>query len=1294
MLRLAAALALCCAPFAGAQSLRFERLTQDQGLSQNFVRVFAQDNAGFIWIGSQDGLNRFDGYEVRVFRPDGSGAALHDAHVTALHTTPAGTLWVGTREGGLARWDPAGEGFDVLRADRAEEDETALPLDYVTAIADAAPATTTAAEPIWVGTLRGLSRLDPATGRFDRRVDGGAATPLGRLAVWQIHRGRGDELLVSLRDGGLLSWRQGQLVDHRPELAAAGASGRIVVEDDGEGGFWLGGSSGLFRRARDGSITRIEDPSAPPNVSALLRARDGTLWVGTRGAGLLRQPPGAQRFFASRFDPADPHSLPDDAVEGLFEDATGVLWVGTPVGVARHDPASQAFRVHRPEPQGRGPVDPYVWALEPDRAGNLWVGSDKGLAFWNREADTWQQWTADDPRGLVQGAVTALLVDREGQVWVGGSRGLARFEPRRGSVAKWTRSGADPDLPASRIFDLLETRSGEVLVGTALGLARWDPVKRGFERLREQKFSVFSMAEDRDGAVWLGTFHNGVYRYEPATRALGRHHDGQGKEVLEPNQISAVHVDAAGRLWIGTAQGLFRRDRDRAPLRRYRVRDGLPNEVVMGLAEADGGAIWLSTNAGLVRHDAERGGFRTWRTSDGLPSLEFNQMAATRLPDGQLAFGTPAGFVLFEPRALRPDPHPPRVALTGLELYNVPVPIGAAEGFALSRSIATLDTLALSHRERVVTLTFTGLHFAAPRDTRYAYRLRGWDDTWRETTAARRSATYTDLPAGDYHFEVKASNRDGLWSEPGTLRVHVDPPPWRTWWAYSLYALLSVAALVSFVSLRLRRLRLRQRELEELVGVRTAELQASRQEALEASRAKSTFLANMSHELRTPLNAVLGFAQVLDRSPRLAGDDRRHLGLIREAGTHLLELINDVLSLSKIEAGRLALEARAFSPRALLATVEALLRGRAEAAGLEFLLRVEGDLPATVVGDDVRLRQVLVNLLSNAVKFTARGRVALGVAWSAGRARFAVEDTGAGIAADELARLFEPFSQAEAGRQREDGTGLGLSITREIVRLMGGEIAVRSELGIGTRFEFEVDLPAGAAAGEAVPAAGRVVGLAAGQRRPRVLVADDVAANRELVATLLGGAGLEVVAAADGEEAVHLWEQTHPDLVVLDRRMPHLDGPAATRRIREREQQTGRGRTPVVALTASAFEHERDEILAHGADDFLTKPFAADRLFELLERHLGVTFERDAPAPEPESPQMLGRSDVARLTREEASSLHAALEAGALERATAVARAVADRDPALGAALQGEVRAMRVDRLLDLLESAGLEPPR
>ncbi len=397
-----------------------------------------------------------------------------------------------------------------------------------------------------------------------------------------------------------------------------------------------------------------------------------------------------------------------------------------------------------------------------------------------------------------------------------------------------------------------------------------------------------------------------------------------------------------------------------------------------------------------------------------------------------------------------------------------------------------------------------------------------------------------------------------------------------------------------------------QRELR----ASNTELLAAQAVAEEASLAKSVFLANMSHELRTPLNAVIGFSQLVARSPSLRAEDRESLATIRRSGEHLLGLINEVLSISKIEAGKLVVERRAFNPHETVVAVSSMVRGRATASGLQLTVDLDPGFPQAVTGDEGKLRQALLNLLGNAVKFTSSGSIVLRASWNAGRATFEVSDTGYGIAEAELPGLFQPFVQTESGREVREGTGLGLAITQKLVRLMGGEITVSSRLGQGSTFHFEIHLPLATEAIQS-PDVNRVVGLESPEDHRRILVVDDTPDSRILLRKLLEAVGFEVADATNGAEARDLWKTGQPELIFMDNRMPVMDGSEATEAIRRLEPSLGRKRTVIVAVTASVLEHERGAILARGADDVVMKPYSEEKIFEVIASRLGVRFRRE-----------------------------------------------------------------------------------
>ncbi len=480
---------------------------------------------------------------------------------------------------------------------------------------------------------------------------------------------------------------------------------------------------------------------------------------------------------------------------------------------------------------------------------------------------------------------------------------------------------------------------------------------------------------------------------------------------------------------------------------------------------------------------------------------------------------------------------------------------------------------------------------------------------------------------------------------------------------------LETAAAINVNAARL------ESELKEAI----ARSEEERRRADEANRAKSVFLANMSHELRTPLNGILGFAQIMDRDRSLGAEHRQHLATILRCGDTLLNLINEILSLSKIEAGRVTIENERFDLENLLRGLEEMLRVRADAKGLTLTVELDPGMPRRVVGDESRLRQVLTNLLGNAIKFTERGGVMLRASGADGRGIFEVSDTGAGIAAAELETLFEPFVQTESGRKSKEGTGLGLAISRNFARMMGGDITATSEAGRGSCFRLEISLPEAPADARIserdTRESRRVIGLAEGQHAWRILVADDLADNRTLLVELLGAVGFDVRAAKDGGEAVRVWREWRPHLIWMDKRMPGMGGIEATRIIRSEERDE---HVVIIALSASALEHERGDILAAGCDDFLPKPFREEAVFAKMASTLGLTYVYESEA---ETKPAANLTDLSRLPPEWLDALRSALDSGNVQGMESLVAKIEPGHASIAAAIRTRIAAYRFEEI-------------
>jgi signal transduction histidine kinase/CheY-like chemotaxis protein/ligand-binding sensor domain-containing protein/HPt (histidine-containing phosphotransfer) domain-containing protein len=1191
-------------PVVDRKDIRFLPFAVEDAPRSRITGV-TQDDYGFVWLATTSGLYRYDGYRLAHYLHDpGDPASLSADRLHTIYKDRAGILWIGT-DGGLDRLDPTRDGFTHYRRDPAD-DKTLSGTPYV--IHQDRDGR------LWVGTAGGLERLDPSTGAFihyrhDPRDDG----TLSGNTIVSLHEDKRGNLWIGTTAGlNLLEHTTGRITRFRHNPADSFSLGNDhvrAIREDLSGRLWLASISGIELSSLDvktGRFTRYSlhaeqtSAQAVTGVNALYTDRDGVLWLSTMDQGLLKLDSDGKQFVRYRRDPAAANTLPNDTVLSVFEDAEGVMWVGTQSGVApviRKAPPFINYTHSAANPNSL--ADNMVWSVLGDKQGILWIGTENGLNRVDRRTQQVSHYKHDaaNPYSLAYDKVAGMREDSSGVLWVGTyGGGLDRLDRSTGRFVHYRHDPKDPHtLDNDLVLSVFVDRKGVLWVGTQFGgLNRFESGR--FKAYRHGQNYFHSIFEDRAGILWLGGY-DGVRSFDPRTERFTPHrHDPRDPRSISSDEVWAVHEDRQGKLWVGTASGLNELDRATGTFNRITRRDGLAGNSVLAILEDGEGYLWLATEGGLSRFHAPTKTFRNFTESDGLPGNFLNPyglQGTWQSPGGEMVLGSTNGVTTFFPDRLTPNPYVPPVVLTELALFNKPVAPG--DDSPLRRAIWASDSLTLTHAQSIFTLAFSALSYSAPEKNRYRYRLEGLEREWNDVDSQRRQATYTSLPAARYTFRVQASTNGEVWSEPGvSLAVVVLPPWWATWWFRSIVVASALGLIV----------------IVHRARVRTLEERQAKEAATSANHAKSTFLATMSHEIRTPMNAIInltGLALDTDLEPK----QQQFVSVAHASARNLLGIINDLLDFSKIEAERLELEAAPFSLRSVLDEVTETFRFTVMQKHVELVTHVLPSVPDALIGDSLRVRQIVTNLVSNAFKFTHEGEVVLRVetmpSSAEGRValQISVRDTGIGISPEQQARLFQAFTQADSSTSRKyGGTGLGLVISRRLAQLMGGELTLESAPESGTTFFFRASFASDAVAEAPVrPIPSEI------SARP-VLIVEDTDSSRELLETLLNGWSVPFQSVTSAEDALSLLEQRNDHeggapfgLVVLDWMLPGLNGLEAAARIRARDQTRA---LPIVVISAYAGKEEEARCAELGVNVFLQKPITASSFFDAVVQAEGA----------------------------------------------------------------------------------------
>ncbi|HYO20975.1 MAG TPA: two-component regulator propeller domain-containing protein [Flavisolibacter sp.] len=1229
------------AVFSQSGSYQFDAIDSRKGLSNNQVNYIYKDERGFVWLGTVAGLNRYDGYNFKVFRHKiGDSTSINDNNVTRIVQGPHDKLWVFTPYGWNI-FDPLTEKFTtnlngiIDTAGIGDENVTTIVQDK--------------AGNFWfVSPGKGLYKYTAATKKTAAYRQGSKGLPLYANSLNAAVVDNAGYLWIVYGDGVLekidpsrneIVYRSYLLKSYTPK-----ATVRYRLFADKDNDIWIfpkGEERGLFYfRPAQNLVRHIHKDAEGPRVNnnlinAVTQDEKGLIWIGTDhgGINLLNKLDFSIKPIVH--NDMDPHSLSENSVTALHKDKSGIVWIGTnKKGINKFHEANVRFPLYQHQ-QGNPNSLMYndINKFVEDKHGNLWIGTNGGgLIYFNRTTGTFKQYLhTSDPNSLSNNIIVSMLIDHQGKLWIGTYFGGLDCFDGTGFI-HYRHDEANPaSLADNRVWEIFEDSKQRLWIGTLMeGLDLFDRKSGSFVHYKSGKTGntlpsnyVCSVMEDRSGNIWIGT-SSGVAVLDEETNSFRHFEHIEGdKNSLSHNGVTELLQDSRGLIWIATRDGLNIYDPAKKRFKTFRMDDGLADHSILTIIEDNNKDIWATTPNGVSHITLTRNNkneltlrVKNYDETDGLQGRQFNENAICKTSAGEIVVGGANGFNIFHPSRPVDSKPPSKLILTDLQIFNNSVGIGEKyDGkVVLPKSITETKELTLEYDQNVFTIEFSALDFLNADKIRYAYKLKGFSKEWLVTDAKARKATFTNLNPGTYQLLIRASKGDDKWGEPLSLTIHVLPPWWLTTYAFMVYVLLAAGAI--FFGRRLIVQRAKNRfALEQERG------EAQRLHELDMMKIK--FFTNVSHEFRTPLSLILSPAEKLLKGSS-ESHDKTQFQLIYRNARRLLNLVNQLLDFRKMEEQELRLNRTAGDIIHFIKEIAASFSDLAENKKIAFSVHSGEDFVFTSFDHD-KLERILFNLLSNSFKFTPAGgavKVLIGITSSqVERAlQLKVIDTGIGIDKDKQQKIFERFFQSEVpGSMVNQGSGIGLAITREFVRMHGGSITVESQPDKGSCFTVTLPLMPIAiegreqkegkdaeAEGGAVQQSALVPVFKPQEEKPlkgkkkTVLLVEDNDDFRFYIKDNLK-AYYHIIEAQNGKAG---WQKTlseHPDLIVCDISMPEMNGIELCQKIKA---DTRTSFIPVLLLTALTGEEQQLAGLQTGANDYMTKPFNFEILLSKIKNLL------------------------------------------------------------------------------------------